>query len=77
MAIPIPEDPMIAINTTNRLAFILDGQVVHVQSCSARNAAIMTSQPIIIEITDHERGAFIQVGLGYDEEAGEFASEYR
>jgi hypothetical protein len=77
MAIPIPEDPMIAINTTNRLAFVLDGKVVHVQNCSARNAAIMTSNPIVIDITEHERGAFIQVGLDYDEETGAFASEYR
>ena len=77
MAIPIPEDPMIAINTTNRWAFILDGQVVHVQSCSARNAAIMTSKPTVIDITEHERGAFIQVGLNYDEATGEFATEYR
>ena len=77
MAIPIPEDPMIAINTTNRLAFILDGKVVHAQSCSARNAAIFTSNPIVIDITNHPQGAFIQTGLNYDEETGEFASEYR
>ena len=77
MAIPIPEDPMVAIHSTNRLAFIIDGQVVHVQSCSARNAAIMTSKPTVIDITEHERGAFIQVGLTYDEATGEFATEYR
>lgn len=65
-------EDMVAINSTKRLAYVLNDKVVLVHSSSERAAAILTSNPIVINITEHPYASRIEVGLPYNQETKQF-----
>ena len=53
------------------IAFILDGKVQFVLGTDLRFSAILQSEPIIVDISDHPQRNLIHDGALYDEKTGE------
>jgi len=63
----LPVDPSIAINKTNVVAFIIDGQVVEIDNTGAYYAAVLTNNEItVMDITSLENADDIEIGYTYD-----------
>ena len=63
----LPVDPSIAINQTNVIAFIIEGQVLDINNTGAYYAAILTSNDVtVMDITDLENADNIEIGYTYD-----------
>jgi len=45
------EREIIPVNATHKLAFIIDNEVVQVFECDERLAAILLSEPVVVDIT--------------------------
>ena len=52
------------------IAFVIDGVVEEIMRTEARFSALLTSNPIIIDITENQSNP--RIGWTYDEETGEF-----
>lgn len=52
------------------IAFILDGKIQFILGTDLRFSAILQSDPIIVDITDHPEKHLIHEGASYDEETG-------
>lgn len=52
------------------IAFVIDGVVEEIMRTEARFSALLTSNPIIIDITENESKP--RLGWTYDEKTGEF-----
>lgn len=57
-------------NKIYTIAFVIDGVVEEIMRTEARFSALLTSNPIIIDITENQVNP--QLGWSYDEETGEF-----
>lgn len=55
------------LTITERVAFVIDGEVVDVISCQPKLAAILLSEPLIIDVNNKK-----EVAPGYKYEDGEF-----
>ena len=63
----LPDDPTIAMNETNTVAFISNGQVVQIDKTGAYYAAVLTSNDVtVINVTDVENADSIIRGSTYD-----------
>ena len=60
-------------NKIYTVAFVIDGVVEEIMRTEARFSALLTSNPIIIDITENQSNP--QLGWTYDEETGEFKNE--
>lgn len=56
-----------------KLTLILDGAVQDVMYTDERLAAILLSNPIVVDISDHPSKDSITTGYTYNESSGEFA----
>jgi hypothetical protein len=54
-----------------RLAYVIDGEVVELFKVDQRLGAIITSNPIIVDITDNEN--VVAPGMKYDENTKQFS----
>jgi hypothetical protein len=55
-----------------KLAFIIDGEVADILHTDERLAAIFTSQPLVMDVTEKMQTTSIQVGYSYNAETQEF-----
>ena len=60
-------------NKIYTVAFVIDGVVEEIMRTEARFSALLTSNPIIIDVTENESNP--QLGWTYDEKTGEFKNE--
>lgn len=57
-----------------KIAFVIDNKVVDILHTDERLAAIMLSEPIIVNVTGENGQQIAQVEDSYDPETGSFAS---
>jgi hypothetical protein len=55
-----------------RIAFVIDGVVQDVMHTDERLAAILLSEPLIIDITDREDASSITLGYTYNSNTSQF-----
>ena len=66
------EQPANRVLPPNIMAYVLDNTVVQVTHVDDRTAAIMLSEPLILNVTDRGIRA-VQKGDSYDPETGTFS----
>ena len=69
----LPPDPIILLNQTNSIVFIINNQVVHKMKSGARFAAIVQSNPVVVDITGNADEKTIDIGSLYDPTTGKFS----
>jgi len=58
-------------NNSIQLAYVIDGEVVELFQVDERLASIITSNPIIVDITNNEN--VVRPGMKYDEKTKQFS----
>jgi hypothetical protein len=58
-------------NNSIQLAYVIDGEVVELFQVDERLASIVTSNPIIVDITNNEN--VVRPGMKYDEKTKQFS----
>ena len=58
-------------NNSIQLAYVIDGEVVELFRVDERLASIITSNPIIVDITNTEN--VVRPGMKYDEKTKQFS----
>lgn len=59
-----------------KIAFVIDNEVLDILHTDERLAAILLSNPVIIDVTDnlYENGGKVQLGSTYDPDTKEFST---
>lgn len=65
----IPDNPNLP---PIKIAFVIDGEVADILHTDDRLAAIFTSEPLMLDITDRLSNEEIMVGYRYNYESGNF-----
>lgn len=71
-----PQQNQVGIDLTTlppiKLAFIIDGEVVDILHTDERLSAILTSNPLILDVTERMTQEDLGIGYSYDQENNKF-----